>query len=94
MIWHLIQNWQFIIGAAIYAVLIIVAWRALGWRGALAVATLGVAHYAYNQGRKREAQRYDERNQAAKDTRSETDREVNSLDDDAVRDRLSRWMRD
>lgn len=76
----------------------LVAYRLFGWRGLLAIVTLGAASGLYTKGKRDERDRLERLNQAerlraVKDRKAVND-EINSLDPDSVRDRLSDWVPD
>jgi hypothetical protein len=91
----LIAYWWWLaplVGAAV------VAYRFLGWRGLLAVATLGLAGGLYTKGRQDERQRAEQqakadRLEAIKD-RKASDDAVNKLDPNTRRDDLRGWVSD
>lgn len=92
--WWLFEHWWLVL----WVVAVVVAYTIGGWRLALAVGTLGVGAASYAAGRKHAdaaAQHKQEQERAeAQRLRKETDDEISSLDDGAVRDRLDKWMRD
>lgn len=75
-----------------------VAYRFLGWRGLLAVVTLGLVGGVYTKGKQDEREHHEreqrEREEKARATRAEVDSEVARLDPADKRKRLDGWMRD
>lgn len=74
------------------------AYRLFGWRGLVAVATLGAAGGIYTKGRtdqRAEADRAAQKARAeALAKRGKIDAEISNLSPDARADRLAKWMRD
>lgn len=77
-----------------YVAAIVGAWWFLGWRGAVAVATLGAGYWAYRQGQLSEEREQARKRYEAQKVRKESDDEIDRLDPDDINNRLDRWMRD
>lgn len=75
-----------------------VAYKFLGWRGLLAVLTLGLAKGIYTKGREAERERLQRMREAerlaAKEDRDYIDAKVKELDPDGLRNELGKWVRD
>jgi hypothetical protein len=76
----------------------LVVYRYTGWRGLLAVLTLGLAKGLWTEGRRHERakaeQAAERRRLEATATRKRVDDDVANLNPDDRRKRLDRWMRD
>ncbi len=92
--WWLFEHWWLVL----WVVATAVAYTIGGWRLALAIGTLGASSAAYAAGRaaadRANSQKQEKERAEAQRLRKETDDEISSLDDAAVRDRLGKWMRD
>jgi len=75
----------------------LVAYKFLGWRGLIAVATLGAAGGLYTKGRTDQRKETERAAQAARsraiEQRAQVDAEVSAMDPDTKRNRLDKWMR-
>lgn len=76
----------------------VLAYRFLGWRGLLAVVTLGAFGGVYTKGKQDERERNDreqrEREQHARDTRAGVEADIAKASPADKRERLRGWMRD
>lgn len=89
-IWWVLENWWLLaVLAAIGA-----GWWFAGWRGALAIATLGVGWLGYRQGRADIERKYARERYEAQRARKESDDEIAKLEPDAVDEHLDKWLRD
>lgn len=74
------------------------AYRLLGWRGLLAVVTLGGLGGVYTAGKRaeraRQAAEAAEQDRRAMEVRHGVDNKVAGMDPDTKRNELSKWMRD
>ena len=74
----------------------LLAYKFLGWRGLVAVATLGAAGGLYTKGKRDERAALERKATAdrlkAIEDRKDVDDEVSALDPDDRRDRLSGWV--
>lgn len=75
-----------------------VAYRFLGWRGLLAVVTLGLAGGIYTKGKTDERDRNErdqqDREAKARATRQEVENDIAKRDPDVRRNDLNKWLRD
>lgn len=76
----------------------LVVYRFTGWRGLVAVATIGLAGGLWTEGRRHERAKAEQAAEAkrlrSEQDRSKLDEEISKLDPASKSKRLNRWMRD